>query len=210
MAPSLTLSLVEWLGVAVFALSGVMVAARTHMDPFGFSLLATVTGVGGGTLRDLLLGVKPVFWVADPTEVLICVSVAIVTFAVGPGRFAVVERKFPSTILLWADAVGLALFAVLGTAKAVSLGVPAFSAIVLGTMTATFGGILRDILAGEPSLVLRKEIYITAAAVGAAVYVQLQFLGFPPGGAAAIGATVAFALRGLAILRGWSLPNFSS
>jgi uncharacterized membrane protein YeiH len=198
----------ETIGVAVFALSGALMAARKGMDPFGFALLATVTGVGGGTLRDLLIGTRPVFWVGDPSDVLVCLLVAEVVFALGPRRVAVMEGGKRGRALLWADALGLALFAIVGTGKAVAAGVPALSAIALGTITATFGGIIRDIFAGTTPLVLRQEIYVTAAALGAAVMVGLQASGVGPFPSAAAGFLAAFGLRALAILRGWSLPAF--
>ena len=199
---------VEAIGVAVFALTGALMAARKGMDPFGFALLATLTGVGGGTVRDLLIGTRPVFWVGDPTDVLVCLIVAAIVFALGPKRVAALEGGRQGRVLLWADALGLALFAITGTAKALAAGVPALSAIALGTITATFGGIIRDIFAGITPLVLRQEIYVTAAALGAAVTVTLQVVGLPPSWAVAAGFAGAFGLRALAILRGWSLPAF--
>ncbi len=198
----------EIIGVAVFALSGALMAARKGMDPFGFALLATLTGVGGGTVRDLLIGARPVFWVGDPSDVLVCLIVAELVFALGPRRVAVIEGGRQGRLLLWADALGLALFAISGTVKALNAGVPALSAIALGTITATFGGIIRDIFAGTTPLVLRQEIYVTAAALGATVMVTLQGLGIDAFFSAAAGFTAAFALRALAILRGWSLPAF--
>jgi uncharacterized membrane protein YeiH len=198
----------EAIGVAVFALTGALMAARKGMDPFGFALLATLTGVGGGTVRDLLIGTRPVFWVGDPTDVLVCLIVAGIVFALGPKRVAALEGGRRGRVLLWADALGLALFAITGTAKALAAGVPALSAIALGTITATFGGIIRDIFAGTTPLVLRQEIYVTAAALGAAVTVTLQVVGLPPAWGAAAGFAAAFGLRALAILRGWSLPAF--
>lgn len=198
----------ETIGVAVFALTGALVAARKGMDPFGFALLAIVTGVGGGTLRDLLLGADPVFWVGDPSDVLVCIVVAEAVFVLGPKRVMALEGGRRGRTLLWADALGLALFAVVGTGKALAAGVPALSAVALGTITATFGGIIRDILAGTTPLVLRQEIYVTAAALGAAVMVALRALGLDPFLAAGAGLFASFILRALAILRGWSLPVF--
>ncbi|WP_423790811.1 trimeric intracellular cation channel family protein [Microvirga solisilvae] len=198
----------EAIGVAVFALTGALMAARKGMDPFGFALLATLTGVGGGTVRDLLIGIRPVFWVGDPRDVLVCLVVAEVVFALGPKRVAALEGGRRGRVLLWADALGLALFCITGTAKALAAGVPALSAIALGTITATFGGIIRDIFAGTTPLVLRQEIYVTAAALGAAVAVTLQVIGIPLAWAAAAGFAAAFTLRAFAILRGWSLPAF--
>lgn len=199
---------VETLGVAVFALTGALVAARRGMDPFGFALLATVTGVGGGTLRDLLLGLRPVFWIGDPTDLVVCIGVSAATYALGPGRVAALEGGRRSRALIWADALGLALFAVAGAQKALAAGATGLTAVVLGTVTATFGGIIRDLLAGVTPLVLRQEIYVTAAALGAAAFVAARWLGIEPGPAAALGFVAGFALRALAILRGWSLPAF--
>jgi uncharacterized membrane protein YeiH len=198
----------ETIGVAVFALTGALMAARKGMDPFGFALLATLTGVGGGTIRDLLIGIRPVFWVGDPVDVLVCLIVAELVFILGPRRVTWIEGGRQGRLLLWADALGLALFAVSGTAKALGAGVPALSAVALGTVTATFGGIIRDIFAGTTPLVLRKEIYVTAAALGASVMVGLQATGLDPFVCAAAGFAAAFTLRALAILRGWSLPAF--
>jgi uncharacterized membrane protein YeiH len=178
------------------------------MDPFGFALLATLTGVGGGTVRDLLIGTRPVFWVGDPGDVLVCIVVAGLVFALGPGRVAALEGGRRGRVLLWADALGLALFAISGTAKALAAGVPALSAVALGTITATFGGIIRDIFAGTTPLVLRREVYVTAAALAAAVMVALEAIGLSPFPAAAAGFAAGFLLRALAILRGWSLPAF--
>jgi uncharacterized membrane protein YeiH len=198
----------ETIGVAVFALTGALMAARKGMDPFGFALLATVTGVGGGTLRDLLIGTQPVFWVGDPSDVLVCLFVAEIVFALGPNRVATLEGGRRGRTLLWADALGLALFSIVGTGKALTAGVPALSAVALGTITATFGGIIRDIFAGTTPLVLRQEIYVTAAALGAAVMVGLQKAGLDPFLCATAGFVAGFGLRALAILRGWSLPAF--
>jgi len=197
----------ETIGVAVFALTGALVAARKGMDPFGFALLAIVTGVGGGTLRDLLIGTRPVFWVGDPSDVLVCIVVAGAVFLLGPARVAALDGGRRGHMLLWADALGLALFAIVGTNRALAAGVPPLSAVALGTVTATFGGITRDILAGTTPLVLRKEIYVTAAALGAAVMVGLRTLGLDAIAPVA-GFGAAFSLRTLAILRGWSLPVF--
>lgn len=198
----------EAVGIAVFALTGALMAARKGMDPFGFALLATVTGIGGGTLRDLLIGIRPVFWVDDPRDVLICLVVAEIVYALGPNRVAAMEGGRRGRALIWADALGLALFSIVGTGKALTAGAPALSAIALGTITATFGGIIRDIFAGTTPLVLKQEIYVTAAALGAAVMVGLRALELDPAAAAAAGFFAAFTLRALAILRGWSLPAF--
>lgn len=196
---------VEAIGVAVFALSGALTAARKGMDPLGFALLATVAGVGGGTFRDLLLG-RPVFWILDPTDPAICIVVGLATFVVGL-RFAPTGRAL-TRLLVWADAAGLAIFAVSGAQKGLLAGAHPVTAIVLGALTATFGGVVRDVLAGEIPLVLRREIYVTAAALGAATFVGATFLGANNAAAVLCGVAASFGLRALALLRDWSLPAF--
>jgi uncharacterized membrane protein YeiH len=193
----------EWVGVAVFALTGALVAARKQMDPFGFALLGTVTGIGGGTLRDVLLGAAPVPWILDPAPVIICVAVSTAAFFTAH-HF---EKEGRARTLLWADALGLALFSVTGTAKALSNGAPTISAILLGVITATFGGIIRDILAGDVPLVLRRDIYVTAALAGASAFALA--VGVLPGVVAAVlGFAICFGARALAIAWGWSLPQY--
>ncbi len=202
------LDFLDLAGVAVFALSGALLAAAKRQTLVTFIFFGVVTGVGGGTVRDLLIGIRPVFWVGDPTDVLVCLIVAEIVFALGPKRVAALEGGRRGRLLLWADALGLALFAITGTSKALAAGVSPLPAIALGTITATFGGIIRDIFAGITPLVLRQEIYVTAAALGAGVTVALQGLGLDPSWSGAAGFTAAFSLRALALLRGWSLPAF--
>jgi uncharacterized membrane protein YeiH len=197
----------EWIGVAVFALTGSLTAARKGMDPLGFALLATVTGVGGGTLRDVLLG-QPAGWVSDPTGPIICMVVGLATFLIGPRVSATPRGAF--RLLMWADGAGLAIFAVAGAQKALAAPSHPFTAIVFGAITATFGGVVRDILAGETPLVLRREIYVTAAALGAGVFVALHAAGASEGVATLGGVAMAFGLRALAIARDWSLPTYPS
>ena len=195
----------EWIGVAVFALSGALTAARKGMDPFGFAFLAAVTGIGGGTLRDLLLD-RPVFWIVDPTNPAICVVVGLAAYFIGL-RFTPTKAAF-TRALLWADAGGLAIFAVSGAQMALIGGAHPVTAVVLGMLSATFGGIARDVLAGEPPLVLHREIYVTAAALGATVYVGAFYLGYPAIIGALAGVAAGFLLRALAIVRDWTLPAF--
>ena len=197
----------EAAGVAVFALTGALVAARKGMDPFGFILLATVTGVGGGTLRDLLLDV-PVFWVQDPRDVLICSGVALIGWTIAFARPGRLEGWSAKRLLIWADAAGLALFCVVGTRKALGAEVPMLSAIALGAMTASFGGIIRDILAGERPMVLwSRDFYVTAAAAGAGATAILASFGLPLPVVMAGGLIVGFGLRAGSILFGWSFPK---
>jgi uncharacterized membrane protein YeiH len=199
--------LVQWIGIAVFALSGALAAARKGMDPFGFILLATVAAIGGGTLRDLVLGV-PVFWLRAPSSLLICAAVGLLTYFIGlrkPGHIGALGRQ---KLLVWADAVGLAIFTVLGAEKAMAFGAHPVTAVALGVMTGGFGGIFRDLLAGEPPLVLHREIYVTASLIGAAIFIGAMGVGLPLFVASALGMGACFALRALAIRYNWSLRPF--
>ncbi len=189
-------------GVAVFAISGALVAGYKRMDLFGVLVLALVTAVGGGTLRDLLLGAR-VFWVADPTYVIVAGTAALLTAALG---IRVVARK---RLLLFADAAGLALFTVLGAHKATVAGTAPSIAIVMGVMTGVVGGAVRDLLAQEIPLVLRREIYATAAFVGACVFVLLLEAGLAMRPAAWTGLLATLGLRVAAIHWKLSLPVFS-
>jgi uncharacterized membrane protein YeiH len=189
-------------GVAVFAASGALAASRKQMDIVGFVLIATVTGIGGGTIRDLLLGIAPVFWITAPLYVVLCTCIAVLLFLAAP----MLESRF--RVLLWADAAGLAVFSVIGTERALAVGAPAVVAILMGMITATFGGLVRDVLCAEVPLILRREIYATAAAAGAVVYAGLAALGVarPPTALAAFLA--AFAIRAIGIWLGLSLPQY--
>ncbi len=148
--------LLDYAGVAVFAATGALAASRKQLDIIGFLFLASVTGIGGGTFRDLILG-APVFWVANPAYVLVSAAIGVLVFFTAH----LVESRYK--LLLWLDAVGLAAYAVMGAAKGMAATGSPTVAIVTGMLTATFGGILRDIIAGEPSVLLRPEIYVTAA-----------------------------------------------
>ena len=139
----------DLLGVAVFAVTGALTASRKRMDIFGFALLATVTGIGGGTLRDLLVGV-PVNWVSDPLQAIVCVCVAAVVFFTAH----ILASRY--RLVLWFDALGRSVFAVSGAQVAHGAGTGAFVAVVMGVVSATFGGIIRDLLGGESMLILRR------------------------------------------------------
>jgi uncharacterized membrane protein YeiH len=192
----------DLLGVAVFAVTGALVASRKQMDIVGFALLATVTGIGGGTLRDLLLGLTPVFWVQQPIYVVICVAVA------GGVFFTAHIPESRYRLLLWLDAFGLSVFCVVGADKALAAGAGAFIAVVMGVITATFGGVVRDVLGGEIPVILRKEIYATAALAGAASFVIGAMAALPLAAAALGGFAICLVIRGLALQRGWSLPVY--
>lgn len=192
----------DYLGVAVFALTGALAAARDRHDIITFLFFAVVTGVGGGTLRDLLID-APVFWIADPAYLAVGGAAAVAVWLLG-------ERLARYALLLWLDALGLAIYAVVGAGKAILLGVHPLVAVAMGVLTATFGGVLRDVIAGQPSILLKREIYVTAALLAASLFVLLYVLRVPASAAAALAALVGFALRAGAIRWRWSLPAFGS
>src|SRR6187551_1429552 len=188
--------LFDILAAVVFAVSGALVASRKGLDVMGFMWFSVITGVGGGTVRDLILNV-PVFWVQNPAYVSACLVTAVAMHFVAPR----VESRFRA--LLWFDAFGLALVTVAGTVKASDVGAPALVAIAMGAVTGTVGGIIRDTLGHVPSVLLGHEIYITASALGACTYVACNGLGVGRLSAMAAGFLVTFVVRGLAIKFGW-------
>lgn len=195
------LVLLDYFGIGVFAVSGALLAAERRQTLVTFIFFAVVTGVGGGTLRDLLIG-APVFWVHTNATLLICIGAALVVW--------LASRKFiAERALLWFDAAGLAAYATYGAAKALSYGVAPVPAFVMGVLTACAGGIIRDLLAGEPSILMRPELYVTAAALSSGLFVGLALAGVALPITAGIAAIAGFALRGLAIARGWSLPAYT-
>ncbi len=196
-----TLPAVDLIAVAVFAITGALTASRKQLDIVAFIWLGVVTGVGGGTLRDMLLGL-PVFWVQQPAFVVVSALVSALVFFVAH----IPQSRY--RVLLWLDAVGLAFVAVAGAEKALSAGAGPTIAVVMGIITAAVGGIVRDVLGQEPSILLKKEIYITAALLGAVAYVAALGAGTSSPVAQAIGIGLAFVLRALAIIRGWSLPTY--
>ncbi|GLQ82314.1 membrane protein [Mesorhizobium huakuii] len=197
------IALLDYAGVAVFAATGALAASRKQLDIIGFLFLASVTGIGGGTFRDLILNV-PVFWVGNRDYVLICAVVAVLVFFTAHR----VESRYK--LLLWLDAIGLAAFSVMGAAKGLAItGSPVVS-IITGMLTSTFGGILRDLLAGEPSVLLRPEIYVTAALAGAAIFTLGDVAGLPQIVSGLAGFVVALAVRGGALRFGWSFPSYKS
>lgn len=202
----MTLSLVYWLdffGTVVFALSGALMAGRYKLDPFGVAVLATVTAIGGGTIRDIVLGAYPVFWVARPEYLVITCITAVVTIL-----FIRKPKRVPHRFLLLADAFGLALFAVIGAQKALALGSPIIIAVVMGTLTGVAGGVIRDLLCSEIPLILRKEIYATAAILGSTMFALLSYWQLPEHHAMIIAIISALTLRLAAIYWRVSLPAF--
>ena len=194
------LVLLDYFGIAVFAVSGALLAAERKQTFVTFVFFAVVTGVGGGTLRDLLIG-APVFWVHTNATLLICIAAALLVWVSS-------RRWFAGKALLWFDAAGLAAYATYGAAKALGFAVAPVPAFAMGVLSACAGGIIRDVLAGEPSILMRPELYVTAAALASGLFVGLTFAGLSAVPAAAIAIVAGFALRGAAIARGWSLPAY--
>jgi uncharacterized membrane protein YeiH len=196
------LQLLDYFGIIVFAITGGLVAARRHVDIIGFMWLATITGIGGGTVRDLILN-RPVFWVDAPLYLILCLLTGAAMFFTAHH----LHRHF--RLILWCDALGLAVFAVIGTEIAQHAGAPSVVCVLMGVMTATLGGIMRDLLAGVPSLILRREIYVTAAVAGSMTYLLLATTGLPETLAAMMAMTVGFSMRACALLYRLKLPGFN-
>lgn len=198
-------SIIHWLGlfgITVFAVSGALEAARKEMDILGFMLIGTVTGLGGGTLRDLLLGAVPVYWVQQPLTVTLCLVAAILTYFLAP----LLASRYRA--LIWMDAIGLATFSITGTSIALSLGAPPLIAVCMGVMSATFGGIIRDVLCSESLVLTSRELYVTTAAAGASTYLVLQLTGMDEIIATLGAFTIGFGLRAAAIVFGLKLPRY--
>lgn len=189
----------DYVGVFIFAVTGALVAARVRQDFVTCAFFAGMTGMGGGTIRDLLIG-SPVFWMGHGWFVAVCL---LATLAVWVLR----TEQWPGKPLRWLDAVGLSAYCAFGSLKALSYGVDPVPAVLMGVITATFGGVLRDMVAGQPSILMQREIYVTAAIAGAGMTVLLS-AGFGLNGwiAGGAGAAVAFIIRAGALTRGWKLP----
>ena len=194
-------SALDWLGILAFTVTGALVASRKQMDVVGFVVLGTVTGIGGGTLRDVLLGL-PVFWVREPAYLVTCALASVLVF------FAAHIPQSRYRYLLWLDAVGLALFAVTGAEIAAHAGAHFAVAVAMGVITATFGGIVRDLLGGESPVILSREIYASAALAGAVVLIVLMAAGAPRELAVGLGFAIGLLIRAAALRYGWSLPRY--
>lgn len=199
MSSDLILLLADRIGVFVFALSGGIVAVRKDMDLFGVIVLAFLPAIGGGTLRDIILD-QPVFWLEDTIYLGLAAIGGLVAFF-----FTQFVEDFKP--LRWADAVGMALFAIVGAQKAAMLDHNFIVVVLMGVMTASAGGLIRDVVANQDPLLLKEDIYATAALLGAMVYAALWFWGVDPRIAFAAGFVAAFVLRGLAIIFGLKAPK---
>lgn len=199
------LPMLDMVGTAVFALSGALAAARQRQTLVTFSFFALITGVGGGTVRDLMIG-APVFWVHADWVPLTCLAMALLVWFTPERWWAGQNGDYRA--LDWADAVGLAAYSVFGTAKALSYGIGPVPAALMGVITACVGGILRDVLAGRPSIILRPELYVTAAALSAGLFALLLATGMLWQPAALIATLAGFILRALAIHKGLAIPGY--
>ncbi len=195
------IQILDYAGIAVFAATGALAASRKRLDIIGFLFLASATAIGGGTFRDVILNI-PVFWIGNTDYIFICVIMSVLVFFTAHR----IESRYK--LLLWLDAVGMAAFAVMGAAKGLTVTGSAPVAIIMGMLTATFGGVMRDLLAGESSVLLTREIYVTAALAGSAVYTTLEIAGLPMQVSATLAFVVALAIRGGALRYGWSLPDY--
>jgi uncharacterized membrane protein YeiH len=193
----------DFVGVGLFAATGALSASRKQLDIIGFVFLATVAGVGGGTIRDLILGVG-IFWVLEPVYIVVCGGTAAVIYFTAH----LLESRY--RWLLWLDAVALAAYCVFGAYKGLLVTGSPVVAVVVGTLTGTVGGILRDALANEPSILLRREIYVTAALLGALAFVLSDAIGLPQPFSACAGFVVAIVIRGSARALGLTLPTYRS
>ncbi|CAN5393825.1 trimeric intracellular cation channel family protein [soil metagenome] len=198
--PQKVLTVLDFAGVAVFAATGALAAAQQKHDFVTFAFYAAITGIGGGTLRDLLLGL-PVFWVQDWRYLAVCLVAAAAVWLIG-------RRDWRFRALLWLDAIGLGAYGVMGAAKAEAAGAAPLICIAMGALTACFGGIVRDLVAGQPSILLRREITISAALLAATAYVVLRIPDTSIWPAAVVSALLGFGLRAGALRYGWSLPGF--
>ena len=192
------LRVLDLTGTAVFALSGALVAAGKRQTLVTFAFFALVTGVGGGTVRDLLID-APVFWMRGTAVPFICLAMALAVWATPP-------RWWSGRALAWLDAAGLGAYAVFGAAKSLAAGVDPLPAAVMGVVTACVGGIIRDVLAGEPSILMRPELYVTAAALASGLFVGMDAAGVDVPLAAALSALAGFGLRAVAIRWRLALP----
>ena len=194
--------ILDLIGTVVFAITGALAAKEHKMDVFGMFILAFVTGVGGGTLRDMMIGSTPVFWMKNPFYILM-----IVLGVVLPIVFKKMSEWKKS--ILFFDAIGLGVFTVIGVEKGIDFGLHPVIAVALGAVTGCFGGLNRDILRNQIPAVLHKEIYATASLTGGIMFFVLNYLGFHSDLVAVLTAFIVFIIRVLALKYRWELPKFS-
>jgi uncharacterized membrane protein YeiH len=187
---------INYFGDVVFAVSGALTAARYRMDVVGFVLIGTIAGIGGGTIRDLLLG-RAVWWTQNPSELILCAVASLITFLM---MSYVTDIKNRKTGMVWADALGLAAFGVVGCHVALGFGAPFVVAVFMGMVTATGGGMMRDVLTNTTPMILGGQLYATAAIAGSLTYASLNYLGTSNILAEWLAFLAAFALRAAAIV----------
>ncbi|GAB3525805.1 trimeric intracellular cation channel family protein [Photobacterium alginatilyticum] len=193
----------DMFGTAVFAASGVLMAGRLRMDPFGIVVLASVTAIGGGTIRDMALGATPVFWITDTTYLwVIFITCLIAMLAIRK------PKQMPWYFLPVADAIGLAVFVAIGVEKALRFGASPMVAVIMGVMTGCGGGVIRDILAREIPMVLRTEVYATACILGGIVHTTALMVHVDASVATLAGVITTLTIRLAAIRWHLSLPTF--
>jgi uncharacterized membrane protein YeiH len=190
-------------GVAVFAITGALMAGRKSMDLFGVLVIAVITALGGGTLRDVILNNHPVSWIRDDTYIVVASLAAVATVV-----WVQLTQPIHEKGLLIADAFGLAVFTVIGTEVALQHNVPLSTAVIMGVMTGVAGGVMRDVICNEIPLIFRKEIYATACIAGALAFIGLRALVTPPWLDTGIAMLVVLFIRLAAIRWRFSLPRF--
>ena len=195
----MVLTLLDFIGVFVFSMSGLLAAANKEMDVFGGFIIAFVTALGGGTLRDIILN-QPISWIEDPTYIYIVIIGSVAALI-----FKKVLIKIRKTLFLF-DSIGIGLFMVIGLQKGLNLELPLIIALIFGVITATFGGVIRDILSNEVPLIFRKEIYATACIAGGLLFITLKLLEVPETIGLISSVLLVTAIRILVVLKKWRLP----
>ncbi|WP_420568557.1 trimeric intracellular cation channel family protein [Thalassovita sp.] len=199
------LAMLDYASVAVFALTGALAASRAQLDLVGFAFIACLTAVGGGTLRDLLLDRNPLFWIAQPSYIALAACAALLVFFTAH----LFESRY--RLLLWLDSIALAVAVPAGVSLALSQGQPAPIVMIMGMITGTFGGLMRDVVCNEVPLVLKQgELYVTAAFAGSAAAVLAQWLDLSTPISLMICAGTTWALRAGSMQFGWQLPVYKS
>ncbi|MBV2358906.1 trimeric intracellular cation channel family protein [Thalassococcus sp. CAU 1522] len=197
------LALLDYTAVLVFALTGALVASRAQLDIVGFAFLACLTGIGGGTLRDVLLDRNPVFWIADPVYLVVACAAALLVFFTAH----LIESRYRA--ILWLDAAALGVAVAAGSGIALALDQAAGIVVVMGIVTGCAGGLMRDVVANEVPLVLKQgELYVTCALAGSLAAAAASWAGLTPASGAAICAAVTVTLRAGSLAFGWRLPVY--
>lgn len=205
MTPGVLILLLDYAAVLVFALTGALVASRAQLDLVGFIFFATLTGIGGGTVRDLILNRDAVFWVQQPELILLTSGAAVLVFFTAH----LLESRY--SVIVWLDALALAIAVPAGVGIGLAAGVSPVVVVAMGVVTGTFGGLLRDVVGNELPMVLKQgELYVTAAFGGAMVAVALIGVEIPRPVALIFCGLVVIALRAGSLLLGWSLPTYKA